>query len=163
MISRVELSLPLQEQLHTESLRAYPGECCGLLEGFVEDGHLRVVALHPMPNRATQPDRFEIDPAAHIALLRNLRGEAREIIGCYHSHPNGRAAPSDRDHESANEDGFLWLITVVHGETQVANTTAFVFDNRRFFALPIVHRLPWTAAVSRSRSSSLDRLGVRPI
>src|SRR5215469_11834252 len=38
-----------------------------------EAGKSRIVqvsALHPMPNVAEQPERFEIDPAAHIALLR---------------------------------------------------------------------------------------------
>ena len=47
-----------------------------------------------MRNLADTPDRFEIDPAEQIKLMRALRGAGREIIGCYHSHPNGSAEPS---------------------------------------------------------------------
>jgi proteasome lid subunit RPN8/RPN11 len=68
------------------------------------------MALHSMRNIAVDADRFDIDPAAHIALSRSLRGTDRVIIGCYHSNPNGRAEPSARDMQLAAETGFVWLI-----------------------------------------------------
>lgn len=130
MITSVELALRLREQLHTEALRAYPRECCGLLEGILtlslskgepeSNETLRVTAIHPMPNLAQEAYRFEIDPSAHITLLRELRGTGRNIIGCYHSHPNGRAEPSERDRESAAEEDFLWLIVAGSAREHVA-------------------------------------------
>lgn len=138
MIAAVELPLPLQDQLRDEALRAYPRECCGLLEGTVKLSAAHVGALHPMPNVAKEADRFEIDPSQHIALLRRLRGTGRTIIGCYHSHPNGRGEPSERDRASADEEGFLWLITVVDAETRAA-TAAFVCAAQGFAPVPIVH------------------------
>ncbi|HLY05511.1 MAG TPA: M67 family metallopeptidase [Rhizomicrobium sp.] len=152
MITAVALPLSLQEQLHDAALRAYPRECCGLLEGMLtliaaktgkgESGKseiAQIVALHPMPNLAREPDRFEIDPAAHIALLRNLRGTGRDIVGCYHSHPNGRAEPSARDRESAVEADFLWLICAVSPDTRESRIAGFAFAAQGFASVPIAN------------------------
>jgi len=100
----VELFLPsaFRSQILAEARIAYPRECCGLLEGSAE----HITALHPTRNLAGRPDRFEIDPAEQFRLRR----EGRRIVGCYHSHPGGRAEPSPRDAEQASEAGFLWLI-----------------------------------------------------
>ena len=139
MIAAVELPLPLQDHLRDEALRAYPRECCGLLEGTVKLSAAHVGTLHPMPNVAKEADRFEIDPSQHIALLRRLRGTGRTIIGCYHSHPNGRGEPSERDRANADEEEFLWLITLVDVETRAASTAAFVCAAQGFSPVPIVH------------------------
>ena len=74
---------------------------------------VRALAFHPTRNLATRPDRFEIDPAAQFALLRRLRGSGREIVGCYHSHPNGAAEFSACDREGAFESDFLWLVAAI--------------------------------------------------
>lgn len=144
MIAVIQLPVPLREQLRDEALRAFPRECCGLVEGTRDGMTIRVLALHATPNIAKESDRFEIDPAVHIALLRNLRGTGREIIGCYHSHPNGRAELSERDRESAIEPGFLWLITAIDAEKRTASVTAFVCSAQGFSPMPIVHE-PGTA------------------
>ena len=69
----------------------FPRECCGLIEGERHGDTAVAVALHATRNLAEASDRFAIDPAAQFALLRALRGTGRDIIGCYHSHPNGHA------------------------------------------------------------------------
>lgn len=145
MISTLELPLLLQEQLCREALRSYPCECCGLIEGIVEGDRSRVTALRPMPNIAKQSDRFEIDPALHIALLRNLRDTGREIIGCYHSHPNGRAEPSACDRESADEEGFLWLICAVDADGETTHIVGFESTGDRLVPVGIVQDSPGNA------------------
>lgn len=140
MIETLTLAGALRRQLATEAAHAFPRECCGLIEGVVKPFTLSpskgpltlspskgdAVALHPMPNVAPESDRFEIDPAAHIALLRGLRGTGRGIIGCYHSHPNGRAEPSAHDLASAVEAGFLWLIAALDRADAEPRLGAFV-------------------------------------
>lgn len=82
-------------------------EICGLLLGC--DG--RIEEARPAANVAADPARtFEIDPAALFAALRSERTGGPALIGYYHSHPSGAAAPSARDLEMAAEDGKLWLI-----------------------------------------------------
>ncbi len=121
---------------------AYPLECCGLLVGCLEAapgvcvaGGLAVSRVVPTANRAPLPQRsFEVDPAAHIALLRALRdpsGKAgphrQQIIGHYHSHPDAPAVPSARDLAQAMEADAVWLI--------VAANRAGAFDVRAWQAV----------------------------
>ena len=107
-----------------EARHAFPRECCGLIEGMHDGQAIRVHALHATNNIATAPDRFEIDPADQFRLAHELRGTGRAIVGCYHSHPNGRAEPSGRDLECAVEDGFIWLIAALN--TDAVSLRAFV-------------------------------------
>ena len=138
MIDVLELPGPLCEQLKREAAAALPRECCGLVEGVCEGRAARAAALHPLPNTAPEPDRFEIDPSAHIALLRRLRGTGRQIIGCYHSHPNGRPEPSPRDLAGAGETGFLWLIAALERADAMAQLACFVPTGTGFAAVQLV-------------------------
>ncbi len=113
----------LHEQLIAEARAAFPIECCGLIEGTPTPEGWRATALHGSKNLAADPAQaFLIDPQVHFDLLRRLRGTDHAIIGCYHSHPGGRAEPSERDRDEAIDDGFVWLIA---GEGDV---NAYLFD-----------------------------------
>jgi proteasome lid subunit RPN8/RPN11 len=108
------LPAALQARLLDEARTALPAECCGFLEGVRNEAGVWVSAVHPAANLAPDPlTGFEIDPATHFALLRTLRGTGRVIVGCYHSHPNGRARPSSRDLATICERGFVWIILAV--------------------------------------------------
>jgi len=109
MIQTLILPQTLRDQIGREAKAAHPRECCGLIEGIYKE-EASAIACHPIRNLAQTNDRFELDPAQHIQLLKALRGTGRAIIGCYHSHPNGRAEPSATDLASAVDENFLWLI-----------------------------------------------------
>jgi len=113
-MSRVLLPQALRAQILRAAQAAYPGECCGLLEGLhVEEAsgeEFHVTALHPAQNLASASDRFEIAPEDHIKAFKAARANRRLLIGCYHSHPNGRAEPSATDKAGAGEEDFVWLI-----------------------------------------------------
>lgn len=136
MISALLLPGPLREFLAAEALRARPRECCGLIEGVADSETVRALALHPTRNLAGESDRFEIDPREQFRLLHALRDSKHAIVGCYHSHPNGIAAPSPRDLEGAGEDGFVWLIAAPQADATV-DFGAFVFEARAFGPLAL--------------------------
>ncbi len=119
-----------------EARAALPIECCGLLEGIVAEDNIRITALHPTRNLAKEPDRFEIDPAVQFGLMRSLRGTERSVVGCYHSHPNGRAEPSEHDRGGGGEKGFVWLIVAL-GEGK-ERLSAYVCEGTHFRAVSIV-------------------------
>jgi proteasome lid subunit RPN8/RPN11 len=108
----MKLVLPeqLQTQILAEAKAAHPGECCGLIIGARDGDAATALSLHPARNLAARDDRFEIDPADHFAALKAARASGLAVIGCYHSHPDGAARPSQRDLAGAGEDGFVWLI-----------------------------------------------------
>ena len=114
----VELPAALAGRIRGEAAAAQPRECCGLIEGRREGDIFRVTALHSARNLAAEPDRFDIDPRDHLAAAKAARANGCAVIGCYHSHPAGRAEPSARDLAGAGEEFFLWLIAA--GEEMAA-------------------------------------------
>ncbi len=132
----------LREQIEAQAHAAFPRECCGLIEGTRNHDVVKASTLHATRNVATEADRFEIDPAEHIRLLREARAAGREIVGCYHSHPNGRADLSARDREHADEEGFVWLIISLSAPGVEVLLRAFIVANGNFeplsFASPPV-------------------------
>lgn len=129
----VRLPRTAEAAIRTHAEAAWPVECCGLLTGRGAEGGRAafvVAAAHPCRNLAADPAReFEVDPQAWLDLRTALetagRGEA--IIGCYHSHPGGPAAPSQRDLDEAWEPGFLWLVIAV-AQGRATAMTAHVFE-----------------------------------
>ena len=95
---------------------AYPEEACGLLVGRSPPGEgYRVSAVEASANVAAPPRtrRFEVDPRLRLRLERELRESPDSVIGVYHSHPDGSAAPSETDISMIFEPDMVWLITAV--------------------------------------------------
>jgi proteasome lid subunit RPN8/RPN11 len=90
---------------------ARSSEACGLLLGH--DTHIETALpaanVHPEPLR-----HFEIDPAALIAAHKAARERASaggpQLLGYFHSHPDGLARPSATDAAMAPGDGRIWAI-----------------------------------------------------
>lgn len=102
----VEISRSLLDRLVAEAA-ANRHEICGLLLGSPG----RIADAVACANVAADPARsFELDPQALLAAHRAARAGGARIAGHYHSHPSGRAEPSDRDRAMAYGDGALWLI-----------------------------------------------------
>ena len=103
----LELTSGALATLVEEATKAHPRECCGLLlgQGARIDGALPATNVHPDPEW-----HFEIDPAALIAAHRAARAGGPQVVGYYHSHPNGRAEPSGEDIAMAERAGRFWAI-----------------------------------------------------
>jgi proteasome lid subunit RPN8/RPN11 len=50
-------------------------------------------------------DRFYLDPRDYLRADREARAQGLDIIGCYHSHPDWPAEPSERDRVGAQGVG----------------------------------------------------------
>jgi proteasome lid subunit RPN8/RPN11 len=127
---RLHLPQKLRDEIIEAARLAFPLECCGLIEGASEGGAWQVHAVHAAKNLAEDPaSNFLIDPQTHFDLLRRLRGSDRRIIGCFHSHPNGRPEPSSNDCSNAIENDFVWLIA--SGDSvESFRLAAFVFSEK---------------------------------
>ena len=129
----------LEQEIAAAARAAFPRECCGLIEGLAVEGGYAAIRLHPARNLADRADRFELDPADHIAASKAARARGHSIIGCYHSHPNGSLAPSSHDQAEAAED-FIWLIAATDGAAcEIAG-----------------YRAPGFAEISLSRADGAD-------
>jgi len=104
----VEVARGALTAMRAAAAAAHPLEACGVLLGegarIVQAREARNV--HPAP--ATH---FEIDPQALIDAHRAARtGAALQVLGYFHSHPAGTAAPSPTDRACAAHDGRIWAI-----------------------------------------------------
>ena len=92
MIAELDL-----EAMVAHCRRELPNEACGILGG--RNG--RVESVHPVENSPPSPTRYCMDPQGQFRVLDALSRAGREVVGIYHSHPNGPAAPSRVDLEGA--------------------------------------------------------------
>ncbi len=103
----VAISRAVRLALLAEAAATPDREACGLLFGTVDS----IVSWRAAINVSSEPETaFEIDPAALFSAQRAERNGGPQVIGYYHSHPNGRAAPSAQDQAMAARDGRLWVI-----------------------------------------------------
>src|SRR5262245_12085267 len=88
----------------------YPHERVGLLLGHLDGDTKTVLVAYPAPNRwegqvtlaptdnpDSKRDRFYLDPRDYLKADRAARAQDLDIVGCYHSHPDWVAEPSERD------------------------------------------------------------------
>ncbi len=89
----------------------YPHEACGLLVGRRNGESMLVSRAVASANLADEPGhRFEIDPGLRLRLQKAARDGGDEVLGHYHSHPDGPARPSARDRAGIYEADLVWLI-----------------------------------------------------
>ena len=119
--------------------RAYPNESCGLLVGERRAGHVFIREVHGSANMAITPEnQFEIDPQLRFDLERRTRQEELDLVGVYHSHPDGEASPSQTDIQRAWESSLVWLITAVKNGSAVITTAHLVLESEvRFKETPM--------------------------
>lgn len=124
---QIKVTRQVLEWLAREARAAETQECCGLLLGEAA----RITAIQPAANIHPDPaTHFTIDAQTLINAHREARAGGPQVIGYYHSHPNGLAEPSSTDRDNAANDGRIWAII-----TQ-AGVTCWRDGNKGFTALP---------------------------
>jgi proteasome lid subunit RPN8/RPN11 len=127
------LSPDVAAQIAAYAEKTYPEECVGLLLGQLagKDSHKAGAQLFPVENRwdgqvalaehdnpESRHDRFYLDPRDYLRADRAAQAQGLEIVGCYHSHPDHPALPSERDLVGAQGIGsgsaFSFLIQSVY-------------------------------------------------
>jgi proteasome lid subunit RPN8/RPN11 len=74
-----------------------PLEACGMLAG--KNG--RVERIFPIRNQAQSPVRFRMDPKEQLEAFEWIDSNGQELLGIFHSHPNGPGKVSETDIEEA--------------------------------------------------------------
>lgn len=89
----------------------YPNETCGLLIGRPNGLRVEVSRAARATNLARDraSERYELDPADHVAADAAARADGLDVVGVWHSHPDHAAEPSELDRSNACE-GWSYLI-----------------------------------------------------
>ncbi len=106
-LMKVVLSKSVIDALLASAACADPHEACGILlgDGVKVTHYAAARNVHPVP-----ASHFEIDPEALIVAHKAARGGGPAVMGYFHSHPQGRAIPSEVDERLAAKDGAIWAI-----------------------------------------------------
>lgn len=116
----------LSEQLVALARTRTPEEACGLLLGR-GGAILEVVSLD---NCAPQPAvQYCLDPLAYMHTERAANRRGLDVVGVWHSHPDGDAAPSEADRLAA-WPGWLYVIVGLGGSA--AEVRAWRLRGARF-------------------------------
>jgi len=106
----LQLAPALRDRIREHLTAAYPEEGCGFLLGT--DGGAREVR-QVVGARNTSAERhshhFTIAPEEFLAADRHARQSGLDVLGFFHSHPDGVARPSSTD----VEDAWPWYSYVI--------------------------------------------------
>ena len=112
-----------------------PEECCGVLIGRSMHETTLVERVLSVGNaspgdRQERYRRYQIPPETVLAAHKEARALGLEVVGYYHSHPDGPARPSEADRENA-WPGVSYLIVSVKGR-QVVETRSWRLGDMGF-------------------------------
>ncbi len=130
----LHISQPVLDTLVRHATHDYPNECCGILigpppfaqtrEGWgtpwtprrsVTEAYVDRILAGENIARCDRRTAYQIDWKTLLTAVRSVRQGPQEIIGFYHSHPDGRSRPSQRDIESAWVGYAYVIISMVDG------------------------------------------------
>jgi proteasome lid subunit RPN8/RPN11 len=97
MPSSIQIRREALAQILEEACRSPKIECCGMLAG--SEGI--ITRAFPAINAQASASAYEIAPEELFRLIKEIRAAGLQMLGIYHSHPNGENSPSERDIERA--------------------------------------------------------------
>ncbi len=113
----IELARDVYDALLAHAREGAPEEVCGVLGGTREAGACLVDRAERVPNTAATPEwRYELDPAEQLTAMRAIEDAGGEVVGFYHSHPEGPRRPSATDEAQATWPGASYVIVSLDGE-----------------------------------------------
>jgi desampylase len=89
------------------ALAATPEECCGLLVGYDQTVQ-RVIAIQNVS--ANPKTHYLMDQGELARYLPEINGQGLDVVGFYHSHPNGHPVFSETDRRESLWDNRIHLI-----------------------------------------------------
>jgi [CysO sulfur-carrier protein]-S-L-cysteine hydrolase len=128
----IRIKRDILEEMAAHACGNPQSECCGLLAG--RDGVITVI--FPANNSLASATAYEINPKELFQHMREIRRAGLELMGIYHSHPNGDNEPSARDIEEAYYPDVAYFILSPRNETPNP-VRAFAIQNGRADQLEI--------------------------
>jgi proteasome lid subunit RPN8/RPN11 len=122
----IQISLPDWELMHKDVSERQAEEACGILAGQFTDEHYQVAGVFTATNLFHSPTRYRIDPLEQLAIFNQIDTLGLEMVGIYHSHPNGPGYPSLTDIAEAYYPEAAYLIWFKHNE--VWSCSAFIIN-----------------------------------
>ena len=136
-VQSVQLSQSALKRIVAHAEETYPQECFGFLLGRF--GENRICVAHPGRNvNTSRPhDRYEMAPQDFLQAQAEAERWGGEIVGFYHSHPDGTAIPSAYDRERAWEEYLYLIVPVSNGRVGKARLWQVKTSDGPFVEIPL--------------------------
>lgn len=119
-VKGVQLFRSALERIVAHAEETYPQECFGFLLGHFSESRICVARPGRNVNTSRPHDRYEMDPQDFLQAQAEAEKWGGEIMGFYHSHPDGTAIPSAYDRKRAWEEYLYLIIPVSNGRAEEA-------------------------------------------
>lgn len=91
------MTRPMWDEMRQDAARRAPEEACGLIAGRRRGDCLEAEWLISTTNLLHSATRYRIDPQEQLAAFDRMDEQGLELVGIYHSHPNGPEELSPTD------------------------------------------------------------------
>ncbi|WP_049969682.1 desampylase [Haladaptatus cibarius] len=109
------LSREVYDTLVSRARRGRPAEICGILAG-TQGSPTTVEDTFQAENVAETPEtNYEIHPEEQLEIMEKIEDRGQDVVGFYHSHPEGPDHPSETDAADATWDGYAYVIVSLNG------------------------------------------------
>jgi proteasome lid subunit RPN8/RPN11 len=109
-----------------------PEEACGLVAGM---GRVSI-CVYAIDNYLHSAVRFQMEPQQQVDAILEIEEKGWDLLGIYHSHPNGPPMPSPTDVAGATYEDAVNLIWSKHNG--VWTCRAFLIQDHQVTEIPII-------------------------
>lgn len=122
MTNSIQIHAAVLQSLIDHARRNPRVECCGFLAG--REG--LITRAYPAENIAANPaTSYEVATKQIVQVIREIRAASLDMLGIYHSHPNGRGQPSETDIATVGyPEVAYFIISLAANANQDANANA---------------------------------------
>lgn len=115
------LTPELHQQVTQHAASDAPNEACGVLIGHIDQGVARTVQAMPIENIAINArNAYRMDDKRLAQIIGGLEKTGMELVGFYHSHPDGEPVPSPSDIRLAAYPDIPYLIIGLRNRSSIA-------------------------------------------
>jgi proteasome lid subunit RPN8/RPN11 len=97
-------------EMHDDVDRRKPEEACGLLAGAIGQNGYETLHVIPTANILHSSLEYRLDPQEQLDAFLQMEEQGWELVGIYHSHPQGPEKPSPTDIAEAYYPEAVYLI-----------------------------------------------------
>jgi proteasome lid subunit RPN8/RPN11 len=136
----VVLSRLLENDLLSACRRRLPYETCGIIYGTLSDGRLSADGYDLIRNTSSSAvDTFSFHPEDWVSAYFQAQKNQRNIVGFFHTHPQGTAHPSIKDEQGWIPWGTYWIISLTDSNSEIAVYRRG--SQEKWVSLPIMREL----------------------
>ncbi len=105
----ITIKSTLLKAMISHAIKELPNECCGVFVG--RSGKIERVI--PMASTHPSPDAYSMSPEEQVQIYTEMEQQGEQLLGIYHSHPQGPASPSSTDIRLAFHPDVLYFIIIL--------------------------------------------------